>query len=196
MVYKSLPDERELLAEIAEGNQLAFKKVYDAYFSRTYGFAYYVLHSKELAEEVVQEVMLKLWQSGEQATEIYNLEGYLKSLAKRRAIDVLRRMQLERRAEKKLQPSWKEAHEETEEGILLNETRQILEEGIRLLPQQQRMVYQLCQQEGLKYDQAAERLDIAPGTVHTHMKHALKFLRQYMLDHTDVAVLMIIFKLL
>lgn len=38
MANKSLPDEQELLAEIAEGNQLAFKKVYNAYFSRTYGF--------------------------------------------------------------------------------------------------------------------------------------------------------------
>ena len=196
MAYSTLSDEHELLASIAEGNQLAFKKIYDTYFSRTYGFAWHVLHSKQHAEEVVQEVMLTLWQSGTKATEIYNLEGYLKTLAKRRAIDVLRRMQLERKAEIHMRQDWQEEHQETEEAIMLSETRKILEEGIRLLPHQQRMVYQLCHQEGLKYEQAAERLNIAPATVHTHMKQALKFLRQYMQEHTDVAILLIIFKLL
>lgn len=196
MAYTSLPDERELLAEIAEGNQLAFKKVYDFYFRQTYGFAYHVLHVKELAEEVVQEVMLAFWQKGAAVTEIHNLEGYLKTLSKRRAIDVLRRAQMERRIEKQMRPDWKEQHEETEESILLNDTRKVLEEGIRLLPQQQRMVYQLCHQQGMKYEQAAEQLNIAPGTVHVHMKQALKFLRRYMQEHTDVAILLILFKLI
>ena len=196
MVTESTLNESELLVRIAEGDQLAFKKVYDTYFNRTYAFAFHVLHSKDLAQEVVQEVMLKIWQLGDELLAVRNLEGYLKMLAKRRAIDLLRRQQLERRAVQKSQENWQENSDDTEEAIILNEIREILETGISLLPHQQRIVYKLCQQQGLKYDQAAEQLNISPGTVHRHMKLALKFLRLYVKEHTDLAVLLLVFKLL
>lgn len=175
---------------------MAFKKIYDTYFSRTYAFSFYVLHSRELAQEVVQEVMLKLWQMGFEVLEIQNLEAYLKMLAKRRAIDVLRRRELEKRIEREMQSGWEEEHNETEQAIVLNETRKIIEEGVNLLPHQQRLVYQLCRQSGMKYDEVAEQLNIAPGTVQKHMKLALKFLRLYVQDRSDLAVLLIIFKLI
>lgn len=196
MAGRNLSEERELLAKIAEGDQMAFKKIYDTYFSRTYAFSFYVLHSRELAQEVVQEVMLKLWQMGFEVLDIQNLEAYLKTLAKRRAIDVLRRRELEKRIEKQMQSGWEEEHNETEQAIVLNETRKIIEEGISLLPHQQRLVYQLCRQSGMKYEEVAEQLNIAPGTVQKHMKLALKFLRLYVQDRSDLAVLLIIFKLL
>jgi RNA polymerase sigma-70 factor (family 1) len=196
MAGRNLSEERELLAKIAEGDQMAFKKIYDTYFSRTYAFSFYVLHSRELAQEVVQEVMLKLWQMGFEVLDIQNLEAYLKMLAKRRAIDVLRRRELEKRIEKEMQSGWEEEHNETEQAIVLNETRKIIEEGVSLLPHQQRLVYQLCRQSGMKYEEVAERLNIAPGTVQKHMKLALKFLRVYVQDRSDLAVLLIIFKLL
>lgn len=196
MAGRNLSEERELLAKIAEGDQMAFKKIYDTYFSRTYAFSFYVLHSRELAQEVVQEVMLKLWQMGFEVLDIQNLEAYLKTLAKRRAIDVLRRRELEKRIEREMQSGWEEEHNETEQAIVLNETRKIIEEGVNLLPHQQRLVYQLCRQSGMKYEEVAEQLNIAPGTVQKHMKLALKFLRLYVQDRSDLAVLLIIFKLI
>ena len=196
MATNPLPNERELLAKIAEGDELAFKKVYDAYFSNTYNFAYHVLHSKELSEEVVQEVMLKLWQMGPDVIHIQDLGGFLNKLGTRRAIDVLRRIQYIRKAEREARADWSEANHDTEQTILLNETKKILEEGILLLPHQQRMVYQLCHQQGLKHEEAATQMNIAPGTVHRHMKMALKFLRLYLQQRTEVTILLIIFKLM
>lgn len=195
-MVKLLHNETVLLSKIGEGNHLAFKKIYDAYFTRTYGFAFHVLHSRELAQEVVQEVMLKIWQMGEELTEIRDLEGYLKTLAKRKAIDVLRKQELDRRVSKESQRNWREGHEEMEEGILLNETRKILENGIAALPAQQRKVYRLCHQQGLKHEEVAAQLNISPGTVHRHMTMALSFLRTYLKDHSDLALMVIIFRLL
>jgi RNA polymerase sigma-70 factor (family 1) len=196
MANNSLLNEQELLAQIVEGNQLAFKKIYDAYFSRTYTFAFHVLHSRELAQEVVQEVMLKIWQMGEELTSVRDLEAFLKTLAKRKAIDALRKQEMDRRVSIAAGGNWQEGHEETEEGILLNETRKILERGIEALPAQQRLVYRLCHQQGLKHEEVAEQLNISPGTVHRHMTLALAFLRTYLKDHTDLAVMAIILRLL
>jgi len=83
----------------------------------------------------------------------------------------------------------------TEEAILLDETRRILDEGIAKLPPQQQRVYQLCHQCGLKYEEAAEQLNLSPQTVHRHMKLALRFLRKYLQNHADLAVIFAIFQL-
>ncbi len=185
----------ELLKKVADGDEAAFKEIYEHYFPKIQAFALRVLHDYEYAQEVAQEVMLAFWQMGYRLNDIRNLDAFLKTLTKRRTIDIWRRLQMERTAEQALQANWEESNEETEERIILNETKQIIEEAILLLPPQQRTVYQLCQQQGLKYEEAARRLDIAPGTVQTHMKLALKFLRSYLRNRIDVAVLLIIFNL-
>src|SRR5690606_22376433 len=69
------------------------------------------------------------------------------------------------------------------------ETRQLLEDGLDLLPPQQQRVYRLCHQQGLKYEEVACLLDIAPGTVQSHMKLALRFLRNYLKQHIDTGIL-------
>lgn len=196
MALTPFSNEHQLLARIAKGNQLAFKQIYEVYFLKTYTFAYYVLRSKEIAQEVAQEVMLHIWQMGQQLLDIRDLEAYLKTLAKRKAIDQLRRIELNRRISQTTKAEWQEAHNDTVEAIILKDTRNILEHGINQLPPQQKIVYQLCHQQGLKYEEAAAKLNIAPGTVHRHMKLALKFLRSYMSNHTHIPILMIIFKLI
>ena len=163
-----LTDEQELLAKVAKGDAGAFKVVYEAYYNRIYGFAIRILHSSELAQEVVQESMLKIWQLGHKLKEIRNLESYLKTVCRHCALDILRRRELEAQRVRALTATWNDAHNSTEEDLLENETRVILEEGVCLLPKQQRIVFQLCHQEGLTYEQAARQLNISHGTVQTH----------------------------
>ncbi len=196
MTSRHPTNEKMLLAKIAEGDSRAFKEIYDNYYQRIYHFAFRLLQSRAVAQEVLQETMLKLWQLGDQLYKIDNLEAYLHKIVRHHAIDLLRKRELSARVEAEISYTSAEAHNETEEHILLKETRRILEEGIRQLPKQQHLVYQLCQQQGLKYEEAAARLNISHGTVQTHMKLALKFLRRYMQEHTDVAILLVICHLL
>lgn len=195
-MVKPLFDERELLHKIADGDALAFKQVYLAYNDKIFKFAFRLLGSREPAREVVQETMLRLWQLGYKLKEIDSLEAYLKTIAKRRAIDLLRQQVQAEKAERQLGIAYQDGHRETEENILLRESRRILEEGIQLLPKQQRLVYRLCQQQGLKYEEAAAQLNLSHGTVQTHMKLALKFLREYVLKHSEVAAILVILRLL
>jgi RNA polymerase sigma-70 factor (ECF subfamily) len=133
---------------------------------------------------------------GSDLITIDNVEAYLRTLTRNRCLNVLRRIVLESKSDKELSKNYVEAHNETEECILLNDTRNLLNAAIQLLPEQQRQVYLLCQSEGLKYEEVAARLDISTNTVKTHMKRALASLREYISTHTDVAVILIIFKLL
>ncbi len=195
MGIKPLYDERELLQKIATRDQRAFKVLYEHYHPKIYTFSLRILQVEESAEEVVQESMLKIWQMGAALHTVKNLDGYLKTIARNRSIDILRHQELVVKAELESGYGWEETHNETEERVLLNETRNILRDGIALMPEQHQLVYRLCQQEGLKYEEAAERLNLSPLTVQTYMKLSLRFLRKYMSSHTDLAIMLILLKL-
>ena len=195
MLINPLQNDLELKAKIARGDQYAFTLIYKRYYPIIYGFARHLLHDDEPAVDLVQETMLHIWQLGSKLDAVNNLEGYIKTFARRRAVDILRHRAVEQRADQMMGGKWKEGHNDTEEAILLGEGRKILQNGIDLLPRQQRLVYQLCQQEGLTYEEAAQRLGISSGTVKTHLKLGMRFLREHIKNNTDIAIFFILFKL-
>lgn len=194
MSVKPLFNDQELLARMAQRDERAFRLLYDHYRKRVYTFSLRMLRSAELAEEVMQEIFTGLWNLKD-TTDITNLEAYLRTATRNRSLNILRRIALEKRADEKLSNSWQEGHNETEDLILLNEARKILSEGIDRLPKQQKLVYQLCQQQGRKCDDVARQLDLSPLTVKSHLQQATRALRKYMGQYADLAILLIVFRL-
>jgi len=179
---------------VAGGDQRAFRVLYDFYYDKIYAFALYLLKSDLLAEEVVQETFLKLWKKGDDLNQIMNVESFLIAVTRNRSLDILRRSKLEIKTNQKRAIVWSEGHNDTEESIILNDTRRILQSAIDLLPPQQKLVYQLCQQEGLKYEEAADKLSLSTLTVQSYMKLALRNVRRYMVKHADLAAVIIVLK--
>lgn len=191
----SVFNEKELLEKVARGDQRAFETIYHTYAKKIYFFANKILQHEEAAEEVVQEVMLKLWNTRNELTKINSLEAYIRVLSRNIALNALRRLEIENRANQQLRTYWTDQSNQTEEQVALNETRAILSKGIAELPLQQREVYILCHQQGLKYDEVAQKLNLSPATVATHMKLALRFLRAYLQKHSGLAIVFIILKI-
>jgi RNA polymerase sigma-70 factor (family 1) len=195
MAITPLHSEHELLAKVAKGDEYAFGLLYNQYNKKVYGFALQLLNSEILAEEVMQVTMLKLWQMEEGLTGIQNLDAYLRVISRNISYNMLRRLKLEQNASETLGREWLEEHNETEEQIMLKDTKKILQEAIDALPPQQKLVYKFCHEEGMKYEEVAKKLNLSPLSVQTYMKLALRFLRTYIGKRTDVAALLIIFKL-
>jgi len=195
MGVTSLHNERELLRKTAESDQRAFKILYDTFSPKVYTQAFHLLHSVQLAEEMVQEVFFKIWRMRSDLMNINNLDAYLKTTTRNRCLNVIRHLLSDERADKAVTSNYVEAHNETEEAIILNDTRNIISQAIDLLPAQQREVYRLCHQEGLKYEEVAVKLNISVNTVQTHMSRALKFLRHHLKNNSDIAAILIIMKL-
>jgi len=196
MAVKILLDERKLLFKVAKGDQRAFRAIYDHYYDRIHAYGLHLLKSDVLAEEMLQYAFLKIWTLEEKLTKIENLESYLITVARNHALDVLRKKKLTIRVNREINAGWSELHNETEEEILLNDTRRVLDEAIELLAPQQRRVYKLCRQQGLKYEEAAKELNLSPATVQSYMKLALRALRRHLANHTDIVAMLIIFKLI
>jgi RNA polymerase sigma-70 factor (family 1) len=194
MSVKPLFNQNELLSKVAEGDQRAFRVLYDFYYNRIYAFALCLLKSDLLAEEVTQETFLKLWKKGYDLNQILNVESFLIAVTRNRSFDILRRSKLEIKADQKRTKVWVEGHNDTEESIILNDTRRILQSAIDLLPPQQKLVYQLCQQEGLKYEEAADKLSLSTLTVQSYMKLALRNVRKYMVKHAELVAIIFVLK--
>jgi RNA polymerase sigma-70 factor (family 1) len=195
MIIKPPLEENEVLRKVTMGDERAFKILYDHYRKLVYSRALYLLKSEMLAEEVLQEVMLKLWKTAYRLTEDSNLAAYLTTLTRNRSFTLLKRKALEAKTDTELGKGWTEQDNGTEEEILLSDTQKVLSDGIALLPLQQKLVYELCHVEGMKYEEAAQKMNLSVETVRSYMKLALRFLRAHLKSHTDIVSLWIIFKL-
>jgi len=179
---KAVPlfDEAELLQQIAEGNQRAFTVLFRQYSGKVYSFALKLTRSEELAEEVVQEVFLRIWLNRETLTEVQQFGAYLNRMNRNHCLNAIKRLAQESRITGELSRQNTEYSHETEDRISYRSTQAVLDEAIGKLSPQQQKVYRLCHVEGLKYEEAASQLNISPGTVHTHMKLALKAIRMHL----------------
>ena len=185
-------DEKALLHRISAGDASAFNLIYHRYSPKVYHYALKITKTDTLAQEIAQEVFIKIWGLGEQLNTIDNFPGYLRTVTRNHTLKVLRRLAIELQASKMNLHEYQESHNDTEEYVIFKDSEKILNEAIEKLPVQQRLVYQLCHQEGLRYEEVAERLNLSKLTVKTHMQLALRFLRNYVSSHTDVAVLVIL----
>lgn len=179
MAIKPLKNERELLSQIFNGNHGAFCTLFDHYERFVYGFGRKLTRSDNEAEEIVQEVFLKLWVGRDKFLEIENFEAYLNRLVRNHALNVLRKKVVYTKGIEKIATSTTKKDYSTEQQLEYKEIAKLLENAIANLPEQQKKVYILCHQNGLKYDEAAAELNVSGDTIHYHMKLALKTIREY-----------------
>lgn len=193
--HLSSKSTKNLLIRIAQGDEKAFSIFFEQYHSKVYNFCIPILQDKKLCEELVQEVMLKIWQMGTELLDIENIDGFLRRLSRNKSIDFLRMQHSRKRANDLFIAQVEVISKETEERILLREARQLLDQAVGTLSNQQREVYCLFELDGLTSYEISERLNISRLTVQTHLKIAKRNIRNYIRQHIDLAVVLIIFKL-
>lgn len=186
-------DDEMLLAEIARGDHHAFRMLFDRYQHRVYSYSIKFLRSEALAEEIVQEVFIKIWLGRAQLGDIGNFGGYLRVVTKNTTLNALKKLALDFKLNNIQPNNWTEADHYTEQQIQLKETHTLLSEALLKLPKQQRLVYQMCQIDGMKQKEVAKQLNISPLTVKAHLREANKTIRFIMGTHSNLAVLLFVF---
>jgi|EP01037_Dinobryon_pediforme_P014788 RNA polymerase sigma-70 factor (ECF subfamily) len=177
-----------LLEQISSGDQKAFAVVFEYYYSFIYSFALKLTKSQPTAEEIVQEIFLKIWIGRSQLNEVENLGAYLNRITRNHTYNVLKRISHEVLIGSEISRQTTEASNDTENEIYFKDANQSLNRAIERLTPQQKVVYTLCHKEGLKYNEVADRLNISTSTVHSHMKQALQSIRSYFLRLTPLLI--------
>lgn len=155
--------------------QEEFKGLFDKYFDSIRSYIYYRCGDTELATDIAQEVFMQVW---EKQFEIQ--EGKIKSLLYKMSGDLFisryRRKELEHRYLNSIELDYLE--ESPEEQAQLKELTTKYENSLAALPVNQRVVFLMSRNEGLKYNEIAERLKISVKAVEKRMNKALSYLRE------------------
>lgn len=170
--------ETKLIIGLRNSEEPVFAMVYDAYKTKLYSFAWRFLKNKELSQEIVQETLISLWTNRQQLDINLPLGPYLYTIARRLTLNALRNAATAIAAREKLWLDLNEAHNETEEAVLLADLQEFTDQSVAKLPKQQQLVFKLSRYEGLSHEEIAERLNISKNTVNNHLVEALKNLRQ------------------
>jgi len=160
--------DRDLIADVAEGNEQAFRQLYDRFADRVFRYAYTILHAKHLAEEVAQETMIAVWKGAGKYAGRSKASTWIFGIARNQAYSLIRK---EKRTERV--PDISLVEPDPAPGIHRQEK---VTEALQGLSKDHREVVFLTFYEGLSYGEISSILGIPTGTVKSRMFHAKKHL--------------------
>jgi len=179
-----LPDHitcKSLFEAIAQGNEQAFKTLFDLYKARAYSVAFKFTKSVYASEEITQDVFIGIWTSRAQLPAVKESEAYIYIIIYNK---VSRYLKKESNTARILAlPIWREYSNETEETVYAHDQQKFIDQAIEQLSPQKKLIYRLNQVQGKSYDEIASTLHLSPHTVKSHVLKAIKFIRGCMKDH-------------
>ncbi|MEJ2901103.1 RNA polymerase sigma factor [Pedobacter panaciterrae] len=189
-----LPDiteDIELLKKLREGDQLAFAQIYNLYRSKIYLYACNLCKSAETAEEVVQEVFIRIWQKKDQINPELNFDAYIRKITLNHVLNHLKKIARDKVLQEEVLNYMDAIRHSTDDSLLEKELLKTYDEAIALLPAQKKLIYQMSRNEEMTHEQIAERLNISKNTVKNHMVVATKFIRSYVSKHGSIVCFLI-----
>tara|TARA_Y100000588_G_C13640343_1_gene663464 strand:+ start:46 stop:600 length:555 start_codon:yes stop_codon:yes gene_type:complete len=163
-----------LIADLKSGNERALAFFVAEYHTRIFNFCYTIIGSRQEAEELSQDVFLKIWSTRDRIDPNMSLEGLIFTVAKNLTLNKIRDNK------KLLQLDTIQDHdcivENTMEEVLFNSMHDEFKRLVKLMPERRRMIFELSRFEGLGNKEIAERMGISINTVEGQMRKALKFI--------------------
>jgi RNA polymerase sigma-70 factor (ECF subfamily) len=173
--FKAYSDEG-LLKLLKQQELGAFEEIYVRYWKKLYSAAYKRVQSREIAEEIVQDIFTSLWMK-RHVLDVDVLSAYLFTAVKYKIINHLEKeMSRKLYSEVQLQSSVP-VDNSTEEAVLLNELNVALEKEIQKLPPKRQQIFKMSRQEHLSIKQVASHLGISEKTAENQLGKALKVLK-------------------
>ena len=172
----------------------SFKRLFDNYKNRVYGYVLTLARNPYAAEEITQEIFIKLWLSRDILQGVENIDGYIFATARNKTLNYLRKAAYDDRLLRELQErAAPNIGNNVEERALSSEYDRLLQDALALLSPQRRLVYQLSRERGLNHEEIANYLQLSRNTVKNHIVEALRFIRHYLREHGSVLVIMAAF---
>jgi RNA polymerase sigma-70 factor (ECF subfamily) len=171
-------EETTLLARIVERDERAVEELYQRYSGPLYSLAYQVTRSERFSQDVVQEVFIAVWKDAGRFDPSRGSVGpWLFSLARHKAIDLVRREQTVRKRTVDADLEFEHAPDDVDQEAWLGFRRDRVRAAIEELSAVQREALELAFFGGLTHVEVAEKLDIPLGTAKTRIRSALLRLR-------------------
>lgn len=168
----------EDIRNIAEGDVRAFHNVFSEYYGQVKQFSYFVLKDMDAAEDVAQEVFIKIWTGRGVLPEVRNFRNYLFQISKNAVIDHIRKESAMVLRNNDFAGRFFAGDDSFENDFIARETQGAIDEIVENMPPKRREVFILNRVQGKSNDEIAELLGLSKKTVENHLHLALKELKE------------------
>ncbi len=187
-------NELALLQRVAAGDAEAFEALYRHYSATVYTTVITYVRNAPEAEEIVQQLFVKLWMRRAALGRVENFRDYLFATVRNSVFNYFNQLSRQTRLINRIRTQTPEhTAEEADHRCRQNQYDQLLEKAVRQLPDRQKQVYLLASGEALGYDDIAQRMQISRLTAKKHMELARKAVREYISRYLAAFVLLFLF---
>ena len=185
-----------ILNELKKGNEAAYRYLYDHHYVLLCHFAYQYVNDVYLAETIVEEVIIHLWNTRETLQISTSLRSYLLKSVKNKSLDYLKSEYVRKELPfSRLMPEDQLEHSEFYPlgHLFENELEKKVIKAIKNLPEDTRKVFLMSRFEEKKYAEIAQKLNISVNTVKYHIKKAISLLRAELLKYLLISLYFIFY---
>ena len=177
-----------LVERISQGDERAFQEMFYAYKDRLFSYCYRFTKSEELAEEIIHDALLKVWDDRQRLDPNQSLIGYLYTITRNLSLNYLKKLAAEEALKQRVRYLTPQFHNDTEAAIDYANLKQLAKVAICQLPRQQQRVYRMSRDQHMTHEEIGQRLGISPNTVKNHVIKALQTIKSHLRVHTDISL--------
>ncbi|WP_152616699.1 RNA polymerase sigma-70 factor [Flavihumibacter solisilvae] len=178
-----MPDQRDEMLQhwqqqVALGNEEAFNALFRHFYLNLVNFAVDIIKVRPAAEEIVSDVFVKLWQKRQEIGQIEKLRVFLFVAVKNQCYNYRRDNSMWNVTVSTDNVASLSCNYDPESELAYRELQFLLHKAVEQLPDQCKQVFKMVKEDGLKFKEVAEILQISPRTVETQLYRALKKIRK------------------
>lgn len=185
-------ESREIFEKIKKGDERAFEVLFSTYYKSLCNYAFRLLDENEGAEEVAQDIFVKLWEKRSTIDIETSLNNYLFRSVKNHCLNIIQHNKIKNQYSERVKDFAKQNHDYSQYFIEPGLAAKI-ETSIHSMPEKRKEIFRLSREDGLKYKEIADRLNISIKTVEAQMGLALKYLRENLKEFDPNVALFFIF---
>ena len=186
-----LTEEKELYLKLKEGKEEAFQTLFLRYYSAMCRYANQILNDSELAEEIAQDMFVKIWEKRAVLNIETSVKHYFFRSIRNHCLNHIQHEKIKKQyADKVVELANQEIN--TEQYYLEIDLIKRIEKSINSLPPKRKEIFRLSREQGLKYKEIADKLGISVKTVEAQMGLALKYLREDLKEFSNYSITLFI----
>jgi RNA polymerase sigma-70 factor (family 1) len=180
-------NEQSVLLRLQMGDSDAFLELYNQYHGPLYHYVLRFVKSPAIAEDVLQDVFLKIWEIKGRIDPNLSFKAYLYRICRNSVFKLLKKMAVDESLRVEVMQQLTQSVADADLKLLWQQYEAILQTAINNLSPQRQKVFRLCREEGKTYEQVANELGISRNTVKEHMVLAMKLIREHFEQYGDTS---------
>ncbi len=184
--------ENKLLISLSNGNEQSFFALYDQYSHALFSTIFQMVRDKQVSEEIVQDVFLKVWQKRASIDPNRSFKSWIFTIAKNDVISWYRKLAKETAMQENLYQHFEQLYLMETESDIHEKQAELLERALNTLSERRKEIFVLCKLEQKSYEEVAQKLNISVSTVSNAMVKSNQHIRQFVQDHYDEILVILV----